>query len=77
MLLVRAKSFCKKIKEFKTVLVKEVVKTILDVFVWIYRSTVIGVVGPPYPYCWLVGFCAFTRLRPSAFGTFGACKIFS
>ena len=49
-------------KEFKTVLVNEVVKTILGflngpkklVFVRIYRSTIIGVAGPPYTYCWLV-----------------------
>ena len=75
-------------KEFKTVLVNEVVKTILGflngpkklVFVRIYRSPIIGVAGPPYPYCWLVEFCAFTCLRLCAFGVFGAfgaCKIFS
>ena len=77
--------FVKKIKEFKTVLVKEVVKIILDflnspnklVFVWIYRSTIIGVVGPPYPYGWLVAFYAFTWLRPCAFGDFDACKFLS
>ena len=84
----RAKSFCKKMKEFKTVLVNEVVKTFLGflngpkklVFVRIYRSPIIGVAGPPYPYCWLVEFCAFTWLRLCAFGVFGAfgaCKIFS
>ena len=45
-----------------------------------YGSTIIGVVGPPYPYCSLVVFCAFVWLRPcdfGAFGAFGAFKIFS
>ena len=38
-----------------------------------YRRTIIGVVGPPYPYCLLVAFCAFAWLRLCAFG---ACEIF-
>ena len=38
-----------------------------------YESTIIGLVGPPYPNCSLVAFCAFTWLRLCAFG---ACKIF-
>ena len=45
-----------------------------------YGNTIIGVVGPPYPYCLLVAFCAFAWLRLCAFGAFsafGACKIFS
>ena len=45
------------------------------VFVRIYKSTFIGVVGPPY----LVAFCAFAWLRPRAFCAFCAfcaCKIF-
>ena len=29
------------------------------VFVRMYGSTIIGLVGPPYPYCSLVAFCAF------------------
>ena len=50
-----------------------------------YGSTIIGVVGPPYPYCSLVAFCVFAWLRLcafdafgtfGAFGAFGACKIF-
>ena len=44
-----------------------------------YGSTIIGVVGPPSPYCSLVAFCAFAWLRHCAFGAsgaFGACKIF-
>ena len=44
-----------------------------------YGSTIIGVVGPPYPYCSLVTFCALAWLRLCAFdasGAFGACKIF-
>ena len=72
--------------------VYEVIKTFLDffihflngpkklVFVRMYGSTIIGVVGPPYPYCSLVAFCAFAWLRLcafGAFGAFGACKIFS
>ena len=72
--------------------ITEVIKTILDslirknsflnspkklVFVRMYGSTIIGVVGPPYPYCSLVAFCAFAWLRLCAFGAFGACKIFS
>ena len=36
-----------------------------------YGSTIIGVVGPPYPYCSLVAFCAFSWLRHCAFGAFG------
>ena len=53
--------------------VTEVIKTILDfifqnsflngpkklVFVRMYGSTIIGIVGPPYHYCSLVAFCAF------------------
>ena len=74
--------------------INQVIKTVLDffiqnsflngpkklVFVRIYKSTFIGVVGPPYPYCLLVAFCAFAWLRLcafGAFGAFGACKIFS
>ena len=41
-----------------------------------YGGTIIGVVGPPYPYCSLVAFCAFAWLRLCAFGAFGVCKIF-
>ena len=56
-----------------------------------YGNTIIGVVGPPYPYCSLVAFCAFVWLRHCAFGAsfcafawlrlcafgaFDACKIF-
>ena len=37
-----------------------------------YGSTIIGVVGPPYPYCSLVAFCTFSWLCLCAFGTFGA-----
>ena len=29
------------------------------VFVRMYGSTFTGLVGPPYPYCSLVAFCAF------------------
>ena len=29
------------------------------VFVRMYGSTITGLVGPPYLYCWLVAFCAF------------------
>ena len=29
------------------------------VFVRMYGSTITGLVGPPYPYCSLVAFCAF------------------
>ena len=65
--------------------VNEVIKTILDflngpkklVFVRMYGSTIIGVVGLPYPYRSLVAFCAFAWLRLCAFGAFNACKIFS
>ena len=32
-----------------------------------YGSTIIGVVGPPYPYCSLVAFCTFAWLRLCAF----------
>ena len=53
--------------------VNEVIKTILDffiqnsflsspdklVFVCMYGSTIISVVGPPYPYCSLLAFSAF------------------
>ena len=78
MLLVRAESFRKKNKEFKTALVNEVIKLILDflngpkklIFVRIYKSIFIGVVGPPYPYYSLVAFCAFTWLGFCAFGAF-------
>ena len=57
-----------------------------------YGNTIIGVLGPPYPYCLLVAFCAFAWLRHCAFGAscsafawlclcafgaFGACKVFS
>ena len=48
-----------------------------------YESTIIGLVGPPYPYCSLAAFCAFAWLRLGTFGAFGAfsafgaCKIFS
>ena len=37
-----------------------------------YGNTIIGVVGPPYPYCSLVAFCYFAWLRHCAFGAFGA-----
>ena len=53
------------------------------VFVRMYGSTIIGVVGPPYLYCSPVAFCAFAWLRlcafgaSSAFGASGVCKIFS
>ena len=72
--------------------VNEVIKTILDffiqknsilngpkklVFVRMYGSTIIGLVGPPYSYCSLVAFCAFAWLRVCAFGAFGASKILS
>ena len=78
--------------------VNEIIKTILDffysknsflngpkklVFVRMYGSTFIGLVGPPYSYCLLVVFCAFAWLRLFAFGSFAwlrlcacACKIF-
>ena len=76
--------------------VNEVIKAILDffiqnsflngpkklVFVRMYESTIIGLVGPPYPCCMLVAFCAFAWLRLCAFGAsgtfsaFGARKIF-
>ena len=49
------------------------------VFVRMYESTITGLVGPAYPYCSCVVFCAFAWLRPCAFGVFGAffvCKIF-
>ena len=36
-----------------------------------YGSTIIGVLGPPSPYCSLVAFCAFAWLRHCAFGAFG------
>ena len=42
------------------------------VFLRMNGSTIIGVVGPPYPYCSLVAFCAFAWLRLCAFGAFGA-----
>ena len=42
------------------------------VFVRIYKSAFIGVVGPPY----FVAFCAFAWLRPRAFCAFCAYKIF-
>ena len=29
------------------------------IFVGMYGSTITGLVGPPYPYCLLVAFCAF------------------
>ena len=29
------------------------------VFARMYGSTITGLVGPPYPYCLLVAFCAF------------------
>ena len=29
------------------------------VFVRMYRKTITGLVGSPYPYCSLVAFCAF------------------
>ena len=37
-----------------------------------YGNIIIGVVGPPYPYCSLVAFGAFAWLRHCAFGAFGA-----
>ena len=72
--------------------VNEVIKAILDffiqknsflnspkklVFVRMYESTIIGLVGPPYPCCMLVAFCAFAWLRLCAFGAFGAFGTFS
>ena len=72
--------------------VNEVIKTILDffiqnntflngpkklVFVRMYESTIIGLVGPPYPHCLLVVFLCFAWLRLWGFAAFGACKIFS
>ena len=33
-----------------------------------YESTIIGLVGPPYPYCLLVALCAFAWLRLCASG---------
>ena len=42
------------------------------VFVRIYKSTFIGVVGPPYAYHSLVAFCAYASLRLCAFGAFCA-----
>ena len=80
-----------KINKLTSSNVNELIKTILDffiqnsflngpkklVFVRMYGSNIIGVVGPPYPYCSLVAFCAFAWLRLCAFGAFGACKIFS
>ena len=68
----------------KTALVNEVIKIILDflngpkklVFVRIYKSTIIGVVAPPYLYCSLVAFCAFAWLRLCAFCAFGAFGAF-
>ena len=35
-----------------------------------YGSTIIGVMGPPYPYCSLVAFCAFAWLGLCASGAF-------
>ena len=60
--LVRAKSFLKKIKSLNG--------PKKPVFVRIYKSTIIGVVGPPYPYCLLIAFCAFAWLRLCAFCAF-------
>ena len=34
----------------------------LELFICIEASSIIGVVGPPYPYWSLVAFCAFTWL---------------
>ena len=74
--------------------VNEVIKDILDFFIQknsflngpkklvlvrMYESIIIGLVGPLYPYCLLVEFCAFAWLCLSAFGAFsafGECKIF-
>ena len=70
--------------------VNEVISTTLDffiqnsflngskklVFVRMYGSTIIGIVGPPYHYCSLVAFCAFAWLRLSAFDAFGCAKSF-
>ena len=33
-----------------------------------YESTIIGLVGPSYPYCSLVALCAFAWLRLCASG---------
>ena len=41
-----------------------------------YGSTITGVVGPPYPYCLLVVFCAFAWLRLCAFGAFSTFDAF-
>ena len=40
-------------------------------FVRMYETTITGLVGPPYPYCLFVAFCAFAWLRLYAFGVFG------
>ena len=40
------------------------------VFVRMYERTIIGLVLPPYPYCSLVTFCAFTWLHICAVGAF-------
>ena len=44
------------------------------VFVRMYGSTIIGIVGALCPYCSLEAFCAFAWLRLCAFD---ACEIFS
>ena len=40
------------------------------VFVRIEGNTITGLVGPPYPYCLLVAFCAFAWLSLCAFWCF-------
>ena len=40
------------------------------VFVRMYESTITGLVGPPYPYCLLVAFCAFALLHLCVFCAF-------
>ena len=55
------------------------------VFVRMYESTITGLllvwctgllllllVGPPFPYCSLIAFCAFAWLRLCTFDAFGA-----
>ena len=44
------------------------------VFVHMYGSTITGLMGPPFPHCLLVAFCAFLCFFV-LFGAFGMCKI--
>ena len=68
----------------------EAIKTILDVFIQnsclngpkklvfirMYESTIICVVGPPYPYSSLVAYCNFAWLRLCAFALLVRAKSF-